>query len=42
MGVLLLKDPHWQKDVHWEKRLGLPRGALFRRFLRLKRIKPPF
>jgi epoxide hydrolase-like predicted phosphatase len=29
MGVLLLKDPHWQKDVYWEKRLGLPRGALF-------------
>ncbi len=29
MGVLLLKDPGWQKDVYWEKRLGLPRGALF-------------
>jgi epoxide hydrolase-like predicted phosphatase len=29
MGVLLLKNPHWQKDVYWEKRLGLSRGALF-------------
>jgi epoxide hydrolase-like predicted phosphatase len=29
MGVLLLKNPHWQNDVYWEKRLGLPRGALF-------------
>jgi epoxide hydrolase-like predicted phosphatase len=29
MGVLLLKDPHWRKDVYWEKHLGLPRGTLF-------------
>jgi epoxide hydrolase-like predicted phosphatase len=28
MGVLLLKDPHWQEDVYWEKRLGLPPGSL--------------
>src|SRR5579884_1081099 len=28
MGVLLLKDPDWQEDVRWEKRLGLPQGSL--------------